>query len=209
MVNPKRFTGGVLKSFQLVPSSKDHRNWSKIVLGMVIVFLSPVFIFAEDQLTEVEKANRERVEQIQIVADKLISNNVEKYAEFVGDVKTTYADLVIDSQSLKIYYKDDLPGPKNAQGDQENIQRLVASGNVSIASDKYTAETQSAEYDMDTMILVLFGENSRIQSGKNVLTGSKITIDRKDGRIKVDGSPQKRVKAVFYSNKIPEEKQKW
>ena len=57
---------------------------------------------------------------------------------------------------------------------------------------------------VDTMVLVLEGENSRVQSGKNILTGSKITIYRKDEEIKVEGSPQKRVKAVFYSDATAE-----
>ena len=203
-----RLTGGALKAFQSAPLSDGFRKWNRFVFGVVIILFYPGFIFAEDQLSEVEKANRESVEQVQIVADKLITNNVEKYAEFFGNVKTTYENLVIASESLRIYYKDDLPGREKGQAGQEIIQRLVASGNVSIESDKYTAETHSAEYDMDTKTLVLIGENSMVQSGKNVLTGSKITIYRKDEKIQVDGSPQKPVKAVFYSNEIPEEKQK-
>jgi lipopolysaccharide transport protein LptA len=189
-------------------SAKDRRNWSRIAFGLVIILFLPNFIFAEDQPTQKEERQREHGEQIKIVADKLITNNVEKYAEFLGDVKTTYTDLVIISENLRIYYKDNLPGLKKQPGSQEFIKRLVASGNVIITSDKYTAETQTAEYDMDTMILVLDGEDSMVQSGKNILTGSKITIDHKDEKIKVEGSPQKRVKAVFYSD-TDAEKQQW
>lgn len=141
-----------------------------------------------------------RAEQIQIVADKLTTNDEEKYAEFVGDVKTTHPDFEMVSESLRIYYHGDLPDLKKRPGNQEFIKRMVASGNVIITSDKYTARTQSAEYDMDTMVLVLDGENSTVQSGKNILTGSKITIYRKDEKIEVEGSPQNRVKALFYSN---------
>jgi lipopolysaccharide transport protein LptA len=193
---------------RLTLSAKDRRNWSRIAFGLVIILFLPNFIFAEDQPTEKEERQRGRGEQIKIVADKLITNNVEKYAEFLGDVKTTYTDFVIISESLRIYYKDNLPGLKKQPGSQEFIKRLVASGNVIITSDKYTAETQTAEYDMDTKILVLDGEDSMVQSGKNILTGSKITIDHKDEKIKVEGSPQKRVKAVFYSD-TDAEKQQW
>jgi lipopolysaccharide export system protein LptA len=197
-----------LKPFQLAALDKDHRNWSRLAFGVVISLLWPAFIFAEDQITGIETKHRAGAEQIQIVADKLIANDVEKYAEFIGDVKTTYLNFVIVSDSLKIYYKNNLPGPnKNRPDNPEMIQRMVANGNVTITTDKYTAETQSAEYDMDTMILVLSGENSIVRSGENILSGSKITIYRKDGKIKVDGSPQKRVKAVFYSDKIPENQQ--
>jgi lipopolysaccharide export system protein LptA len=160
----------------------------------------PTFILAEDQPTETQTGQGGGGEQIQIVADKLTTDNVEKYAEFVGNVKTTHPNFMMISENLRIYYRDNLPGVKNRPGGQEFIKRIVASGDVSITSDNYTAKTDSAEYDMDTMVLVLDGENSMVQSGKNTLTGSKITINRKDEKIKVEGSPQKRVKAVFYSN---------
>jgi lipopolysaccharide transport protein LptA len=187
--------------FRLTSSTRDRRNWRRIVIGLVIIWFSPNFTLAEDQPTEIETEHGSGGEQIQIVADKLITNNVEKYAEFIGDVKTTHPNFVMTSETLRIYYRDNLPGG------QEFIKRIVASGNVTITSDKYTAKSHSAEYDMDTTVLVLDGENSTVQSGKNILTGSKITIYRKDEKIKAEGSPQKRVKAVFYSNKDAENQQ--
>jgi lipopolysaccharide export system protein LptA len=46
-------------------------------------------------------------------------------------------------------------------------------------------------------------------SGKNILTGSKISVNRKNGQIKVEGIPHKRVKAVFYpKEKTPEQNPK-
>ena len=203
-----RLTGGVLKPFQLAASDRNRRIWSQIAIGVVISLLWPAFIFAQDQLTGTETGHGAGSEQIQIVADKLIANDVEKYAEFIGNVKTTYPNFVIISDRLKIYYKDNLPGSnQNRSDNQEMIQRMVASGNVTITSDKYTAEAHSAEYDVDTMILVLNGENSTVRSGQNILSGSKITIYRKNGKIEAEGSPQKRVKAVFYSDKKLEKQQ--
>jgi len=197
-----------MRPFQLSALDKDHLNWSRIAFAVMIGSLWPAFIFAEDPLTGIETGQRAGVEQIQIVADKLIANEVEKYAEFFGNVKTTSPNFVIVSDRLKIYYKDNPPGPdQNRPDNQAMIQRMVAGGNVTITSDKYTAETDSAEYDVDTMILVLNGENSTVRSGKNILSGSKITIYRKDGKMKAEGSPQKRVKAVFYSDKTPEKQQ--
>ena len=47
-------------------------------------------------------------EPIQIVADKLISYNDDKYAEFIGNVKVTQADFTITSDKLRIYYQGEL-----------------------------------------------------------------------------------------------------
>ena len=145
-----------------------------------------------------KKSTNQADEQIQIVADKLITNRAEKFAEFVGDVQASQGNLVINSEHLRIYYRDDPNRNKNQIAGQESIKRIVASGNVQVSFEEYTADTDQAEYNQDTRILVLTGENSIMTSGKNTLTGSKISVDRKNGQIKVEGIPQKRVKAVFY-----------
>jgi lipopolysaccharide export system protein LptA len=168
----------------------------------IIVLLAP-FGFTEDQ--PIEKDKNQVGEQIQIVADKLITNNAEKYAEFIGDVRASQGNFTIISEHLRIYYKDDLDNLKNQTGSQELIKRIVASGNVKISSDKYTAETEQVEYDLDSTVLVLKGDNSTIKRGKNFITGSKITVHRKDGQIVVERGAEKRVKARFYSKDVQKE----
>jgi len=145
-----------------------------------------------------KKSTNQADEQIQIVADKLITNSAEKFAEFIGDVRASQGNLVITSERLRIYYRDDPDHNKDQTGGQESIKRVVASGNVQVSSEKYKAEANQVEYDPDTQVLVLTGENSAVTSGKNILTGSKISVNRKNGQIKVEGSTHKRVKAVFY-----------
>jgi lipopolysaccharide export system protein LptA len=167
-----------------------------MLMTIVIMLLSPL-VFAEDQPKE--KDENQMGEQIQIVADKLITHNKEKYAEFIGDVQARQGDFTINSEHLRIYYKDNLASLKNQTGSQELIKRIVASGNVKISSDQYIAESELVEYDLESTVLVLKGENSTIKNGNNVITGSKITVYRKDEKIMVERSTEKRVKAVFYS----------
>ena len=153
------------------------------------------------------KSPNQADEQIQIVADKLITNDAEKFAEFEGDVQASQGNFVITSERLRIYYRDEPGHNKDQTGSQESIKRVVANGNVQISSEKYEAKTDQVEYDLDTQVIVLMGENSTVTSGKNILTGSKITVYRKNGQITVERSPQKRVKAVFYpEEKAPDEK---
>jgi lipopolysaccharide export system protein LptA len=153
-------------------------------------------VFAKD-LSQ-KKSTNQADEQIHIVADKLITNSAEKYAEFVGDVQASQGNLVITSERLRIYYRDDPDRKNNQTSDQESIKRIIASGNVQVSFEEYKAKSDQAEYDLDTKLLVLTGENSTMRSGKNILTGSKISVDRKNGQMKVEGIPHKRVKAVFY-----------
>jgi hypothetical protein len=48
------------------------------------------------------------------------------------------------------------------------------------------------------MIVVLTGENSKVFDQKNSVIGSRITIYRNEGRVKVEGDKNKKVNAVLY-----------
>ena len=173
------------------------------MLFTVIIMLLSAFVFADDQPGE--KDENQIGEQIQVVADKLITNNAEKYAEFVGDVQASQGTFTITSEHLRIYYQDNPGNLKSQTGGQGLIKRIVASGHVKISSDKYKAEAERVEYDLDSAVLVLEGENSTIKSGNNLITGSKITVHRQDGQILVERSAEKRVKARFYSKDVQKE----
>ncbi|MEJ2727990.1 MAG: LptA/OstA family protein [Deltaproteobacteria bacterium] len=189
-----------MNAFRSRRPGKYRPFWIPVALFAFTTVILSSGIFA-GELPRKKDANQ-AAEQIQIIADKLITNSAEKFAEFTGDVRTSQGDLVITSERLRIYYRDDAGRSKDQTAGQESIKRIVASGNVQISSEKYKAETDQVEYDPDTQVLVLSGENSTVTSGKNTLTGSKITVFRKTGQTKVEGSPHKQIKAVFY----PEEK---
>ncbi|MBU1570427.1 MAG: lipopolysaccharide transport periplasmic protein LptA [Proteobacteria bacterium] len=139
-------------------------------------------------------------EKIHVTADSLSSESNARVAEFKGNVKVTQGDFIIKSDSLKIFYKESSEEKKT--GTTESIEKIIATGNVKIESEEATAFSQQAEYDTNTMIMVLTGEDSRVLDKKNSVTGSKITFNRKDGLVKAEGDSKKRVKAVFY----PDEK---
>jgi lipopolysaccharide export system protein LptA len=136
---------------------------------------------------------------IQITADKLISNNEMRYAEFVGNVKATQANYEMTSDKLRIYYRGELLNTDEKSSDQGKLKKIIASGNVKIKTEQYNAVTDNAEWDTTARTIILAGENSKIVSGKNSITGSKIVLYQKDGRIQVEGSKKQRIKAVFYS----------
>ena len=137
-------------------------------------------------------------DQIQIVADKLITNHAEKFAEFSGNVRASQGAFTIHSDRLRIYYQS--ASDLTAQGatGQESIQQIIATGNVTLSTGKFTAEADRAEYNLKTQVLVIVGESASLKSDRNILTGSTIIVDRKTGQMSVESNPQKRVKAVFY-----------
>jgi lipopolysaccharide export system protein LptA len=143
-------------------------------------------------------------QKIQITADELISSGQDNYAEFIGNVEVIQGTFLIKSDRLRIYYKSFKGDSKTLLLGEESIEKIIATGNVRIWSDDRRAETDQAEYSPVDMVLVLSGENSTVTSGKNSVTGSKITLYRRDGRIKVEGSSGKRVKAIFHQGEQAE-----
>ncbi len=185
-----------MKTHQHFQTNKD-RVWIKTVLYIALI---PIILSSAALAQEPLKENGANADddRIQIVADQLITNNEENFAEFSGDVRASQGSFVITSERLRIYYQTAAENADNQAVGQESIKQVVASGNVQISTEKFTAETDRAEYDMETKVVVLIGENSTLKSSKNILTGSKIIVDRKTGQMKVESHPQKRVKAVFY-----------
>jgi lipopolysaccharide export system protein LptA len=177
----------------------------RIVFVPALIFvLSMAFTLVSGFAQNQKPANKgESKEQpIRVNADKLISNSEKKYAEFIGDVKAYQGDAVITSDRIRIYYEGNLlnPDKDKKSSDQTAIKRIVATGNVDFVSEQYTAKTDKMEYDFATQILVLTGDNSTITMDKNSIVGSKITYYRADGRFKVEGGPDKRINATFFSD---------
>lgn len=136
---------------------------------------------------------------IHITSDKLIADNKTGYAEFIGNVKATQDDTVITSDQLKIFYKKNMADKGPLSVSEESIHKIVAEGNVEIKFDNRVATAHQAVYNTETMVLVLSGNNSKIISENDSISGEKITFYRTDGRITVEGGNRKRVEAVFYS----------
>ncbi len=190
-----------------------QKNFIKIFLSDICRFLSvsatgiicatvftigfmTVFVFASDMPSGPASENTSN--KIQITADSMNAEGGGGFAEFIGNVKAVQGAFVISSDNLKIYYESRKDGTKKPVADEESIKKIVATGNVKISSDDKVALTDYAEYTTDTMILVLTGEGSKIISGNNSISGSKITLFRSDGRVKVESAGEKRVKALFY-----------
>jgi lipopolysaccharide export system protein LptA len=180
-------------------------NLCRFFLFFAAVFMlvpGPVALslgYADEKPSDTEPNNRAKDHKIRITANKLIYDNDVDYAEFIGDVRATQEDTVITADRLKIFYKA-ASGQKDTPAiGKESITKIVADGNVKIYFNNRVAVTPKAVYNTQTRILVLSGNNSKIVSGDNSISGEKITIDRATGRINVESGDKKRVEAVLYS----------
>ena len=135
--------------------------------------------------------------QIRITADKMIAALDVEEIEFIGNVRATQANTVITADRLKIIYAPDSAGSQNRAPTPDAIEKIIAQGHVKIIYDDITAETDMAEYDMKSAVLVLTGESSTVTQGGHSISGTKFTLYRSAGKIIVDSSGKSRVKAVF------------
>ncbi len=135
---------------------------------------------------------------IEIVSDRMIANTIEKWADFLGSVVATQGKFSMTADALRIYYEGDLMPAAKGEAAQDRIKKIEASGRVHIVTDQYTADTERAEYVPAEDVLTLSGEASRVVSGKNTLTGSKIVLNRSEGKALVESTSAERVKAVFF-----------
>jgi lipopolysaccharide export system protein LptA len=166
------------------------------------------FVFALLATGVFSSAQEEEAEdKIQVSADQLITENEKNVAEFVGNVIASQGAFVVTSDRLKVYYKEGLGEQEDNASTEESIKKIVAIGNVRLISEDKVASADRAVYFVKNKALVLTGEEAKVSSGKNVVTGSKITFFRAGGRIRVERSAQKRVKMLLYSKRKGEEDQ--
>lgn len=164
---------------------------------LIVVCLMP-FLTAGDSFAQNKAPGNSLAEndKIHITADRLVASQNNQMVTFTGKVKAIRGKMAIDSDSLNVFYTD----PKQAsdkKAGRDRIDRIVASGNVKIEMEGKTAVCDQAVYQTATQSLTLTGENTRIQSGINYITGNTVTIYQETGQIIVDGNDTKRVNAVF------------
>ena len=176
---------------------KDALLW----IALAAFLTGPCFNgFAEDLKAQAPDST-EGDGMIRITADRLVTDTLSQNAEFIGNVHVIRDDMTIFCDILKIFYKDTATqGVKDNPG-EGSIRRIVAEGNVTIRFDEQTATTQHADWSPQDQTIVLSGPGSKIVSGKNSITGSKITLHQEDNRILVEGGNDDRVEAQFFSNK--------
>ena len=140
-------------------------------------------------------------ERIEITADQLNTHADQNYAEFLGNVEAAQGNFELRSDKLKIFYREGTGISGSTSGSQDALEKIVASGNVKIKSANQHAETETAEYAVDSGILILTGENTTLTDGKNLIRGSKIRLNRLTGEIRVESGEKSRVRAIVYSTR--------
>jgi len=101
-------------------------------------------------------------------------------AIFVGNVRVSQADLTLASARLTVAYAD-------GAGSGVQIERLDATGGVTVHKGDQTAQGNTAIYDLPRRLITMVGGVTLTQGGSRV-SGGRLVIDLNSGRAVVDGS---------------------
>lgn len=94
-----------------------------------------------------------------------------------GGVTVTQAGLTVRAPRMTVAY---------TRSGGTDVNRLDATGGVTVNKGDETAKGNVAIYDLDKRLITMVG-NVQLQQGGNHLTGGRLVIDLNSGRATVDG----------------------
>ena len=116
---------------------------------------------------------------VEIEADSLTVNNADGSAEFSGNVLVGQGEMRLTAGTIRVEYSTD----------GKSINRLIASGGVTLTNAAEAAEAQEAIYTIATGEVVMTGDVLLTQ-GQTALAGQKLIIDLKAGSGRMEGRVQ-------------------
>lgn len=113
---------------------------------------------------------------VEVEAENLSVNQKDGTAEFTGNVQIVQGQMKLNAPRVLVEYTED----------QTGVERLEATGGVTIVSGEDAAESERADYDIEGRQIIMTGAVTIVQ-GPNTLSSDKVTIDLEDGTARMEG----------------------
>ena len=149
-----------------------------------------------------------RDQPVKIESNTLEVRDKSQQATFMGSVKLTQGETILQCQTLVIFYEDNAAptGPKKGApataqksggglGGQQ-IKRAEAKGDVRVTQKDQTARGDSGVFDVKSNSVTLIG-NVVLTQGTNVVRGDRMFVDLNTGISRVESDKAKRVESLF------------
>ena len=161
---------------------------------LMVCLIFPGAAAAETDPTEVLKSGDD---PLVIRSETLEIDNKNQKVIFKGTVDARKSTFTITCQEMHPYYHGDSSG-KTEGAEDVRVDRVVATGDVTITrSDGGKAMADQAIYYQKDDKVILTG-NPVVKQGQDFVEGTKITFFIGERRSIVEGSGQKRVRAVIF-----------
>jgi lipopolysaccharide export system protein LptA len=178
------------------------------LVSLALLGMNPGYTFSAKSKEALKKEQGRQ--PIEIQSDKLRSENEGKKFIFSGNVLSTWGDLEIKSDILEVYASPDSKVDRKKSSEDVNqpgqdLDRIIAIGNVDIKKGDRRAKGDRAYYDNKKQIIIVTGEPNAIAwEGKNIIRGKKMTFVLEKDLFQVEG----RVRLVLTPKNPPPEKKR-
>lgn len=159
-----------------------------------------------------------RDQPVKIESDALEVRDKSRQATFMGNVKLTQGETILQCKTLVIFYEDTSApaapkkgapataqkaggGPGGAGGQQ--IKRAEAKGDVRVTQKDQTASGDNGIFDVKANNVTLIG-NVVVTQGTNVLRGDRMVVNLDTGVARVESDKTKRVEGLFNPSTTPQ-----
>jgi lipopolysaccharide export system protein LptA len=157
-----------------------------------------------------------RDQPVKIESDALEVRDKSHQATFMGSVKLTQGDTILQCKLLVIFYEDTSAAPaatkKSAPVAQkgggpgvpggQQIKRAEAKGDVLVTQKDQTAKGDNGVFDVKANTVTLTG-NVVVTQGTNVLRGDRMVVNLDTGVARVESEKTKRVEGLFNPSTTP------
>jgi lipopolysaccharide export system protein LptA len=113
---------------------------------------------------------------VNVTSETFTVDNADGTAVFTGNVVVTQGEMTLSAAEVRVVYNQD----------RTAIDRLLASGGVSIVNLADTARSSEAVYTIESGVIVLTGDVALTQ-GPTAMAGQKLTVNLKDGTGLMEG----------------------
>ncbi|WP_430739041.1 LptA/OstA family protein [Sphingomonas paeninsulae] len=118
---------------------------------------------------------------VDFAADRIEVQDKANRAVFSGNVHAIQGNMTLDAARMTVAYTN------QKQASSPSVQRLDASGGVTVRSPDQTARGDFGIYDLNRKLITMLGAVTLVQ-GTNTVHGGRLVIDLNSGRSVMDGS---------------------
>jgi lipopolysaccharide export system protein LptA len=114
---------------------------------------------------------------VEVTAETLTVNQTDGTAVFEGNVIVVQGDMKMTAPQVTVHYDKE---------DQSTIERITATGGVTLVSPDSAAEARDAVYTIESGVVVMTGA-VLLNQGPSTMSGDKLTVDLDDGTGRMEG----------------------
>jgi lipopolysaccharide export system protein LptA len=148
-----------------------------VLLCLAVGFPLPAPVMAQGAQVAFGGIKADPTLPVEITADQLAVNQTDGSAVFSGSVVIVQGEMRLSAGEVQVTY---------GSGDKRQIERLEATGGVTLVAGTDAAEAETASYTIASGKVVMKG-SVLLTQGANVISGQMLTVDLTDGTGQMEG----------------------